>query len=98
MTMLLLVIPLLTFVIGLLTGILGIFGLALCVENKRRAEEYAPDPVADLSGLAVEILRRLDRLYFDVTAINQAAIWLHAHGYTPLSDPDEAACAFAKEC
>ena len=93
------------FVMGLCVGIGGTaavcFGVAyyvgLKIQLDRADEAERTDPIDDLVGLAVEVLRLLERPYWDMPTVMYMAKWLHLHEYTPLSDPAEVAAVVRKE-
>lgn len=60
--------------------------------------EFVGDPALDLAALAVEVLRIMERAYWDNATVLHMADWLHEHGYTPLSDPDEIVPVVRREC
>lgn len=71
---------------------------ALAAHAWQEAPEFVEDPALDLAALAVEVLRLMERPYWDNATVVHMADWLHEHGYTPLSDPEEIVPVVRREC
>lgn len=91
--------------VGSLVGSLGmviVLSLLNGLQQKyvpvEEVDEYTEDPVGDLAGLATEVLRQMERPYWDHVTVFHMATWLHDHQYTPLSDPAEIIAVVQREC